>query len=605
MIGGITRRIVLVCLVNAILVAGSSRIYEKDLSRSRRDASCPSCSRDRPDALANWSSPPREPRDAANTFWSSSSAESSDPLLSSPLQSSPLQPSSLQFPRLQPPFLQPPQYGSPFPLGPANPFRGTLGGRGGHGPVIGPWSTSRRENPFSFGLGGLNPDLASAPTSPLRGLNPPISPIIPFRPSSSIIGNFGRVPYRRPNLYGLSRSEPTLLNQGKLDYDPILGSVYEDPKTKMSVVYRADKLNDDSSEEDNVPLYPSDYPRRLVNGVQANVYSSDYPRSWRVQGLVNGVPQDNAPFPVDYLRRADGGVQDVPGRKLAAVQLSRAEAIVKPLRELKVLNGAGNVVSQLRDTRMADRATEPQEHLDDTMVGAVLRHPQTDQIQDARMADRIIQGDQSRESRVTNRASQPQKHQTRDSRMADRFMQPQIDETQDARMLQSFAQSQKDQPRESRMVGSFAQPQDQSRDARMADQFSQPPEDDDRMSSIMQVPETGARHQNTPSELEILKMIQQIGTMFANRSSLEDQRKDQGRDQQGVQLAKKSNENDQAHRSNDFPGTGEVKEKRDVANGEKVPVMANDQLELSSFEDLHHETTPKTVTPVEFIETMS
>ncbi|XP_076300201.1 uncharacterized protein LOC143218715 [Lasioglossum baleicum] len=621
MIGGTIRRIVLLCLVNAILVAGSSRIYAEDLPRNRRDASCPSCSRDRPDALANWSSPPRESREASSSSWASSisqpldsvptsswassisqplDSEQSSPMVSSPLQpqswqSSPFQSPSLQYPGLQPPASQFPQPGSPYSLNPLNPYRGAIGGRGGPG-VIRPWSTSRRENPFSFGTRDLNSDLAPAPASSLYSLNPPVSPVVPFQPYSPVIRTSDRVPYGRSDIFGLSRSQSSQLSQGNVDYSPIqTGSVFNNPKSKLSVVYRADKYSDDSNEDDNVPLYPSDYPRRLVVGGQDNVYPSGYPRIWRGQGLVNRGLQDNSPsFPVDYLRRV-ATAESQNARNVAAVQLSRAETIVNPQRELRVLNGAGNIVSPFRDTRMADTVTNPQEDLQDAVVGAALRQSQTDRVQDARMTDRIMQGDQSR----TDRIAQPQKHQPRDSRMADKFVQPQIDQTQDARVLQSLAQSLKDQPRESRMAGRFVQPQDQARDTRMAEQFSQPPADNPRLSSIMQVPE--GRPRNLPSEMEIFKVIQQIGNMFANRSSQEDPQKEQERGQQGVQLAKQTNENDQVQESKVSPGPGEVKEKRDVADGERVPVMQNDMVELDSLEGIMPMTTSKilTISPIE------
>lgn len=402
-------------------------------------------------------------------------------------------------------------------------------------------------------------------------MNPLVSPLAPFQPFSPVIRTPGTIPSRRPTVLSLTESQSSQLNQGALDFAPIqMGSVYENPKPKLSMVYRADKYNDDSSEEDTAPLYPSDYPRTLVNGGPDNVYPMDYPRRPRIQVLTVTGSQGNAPpSPVDYLSRVgDVGRQD--SRNLAAAKLTRAEVIVKPQRELRVLNGAG--YSSYRDTRMADTGTKPQGDLQDVMMDAALRQPQIDHVQDAGMSDRIVQGDQPR-----------------DSRTADRFMQPRIDQTQDTRMLQSLAKSQKDQPRESRMAGTFVQPQDQSRDSWIPDQFT--PDDNLRVSSVMQLPE--ARPQDMPPQIDILKVIKHIGNMFANRTSSVEPKKDQEGDQQGAQPAKKTNENDQAHESKVSPGPGEVKEKREAADGERVPAMAKDMLEVSSLEEILSGTTTK------------
>ncbi|XP_053982840.1 uncharacterized protein LOC128878576 [Hylaeus volcanicus] len=231
----IGERVLLCLIVDVILVSGSFWNYPQNQQpRTPRHASCPSCSRDCPDALVSWYMPPSR-REYRNT-------ESFQPF----------QPSSS---------FDPAPYGS---------YNRASGSRGT------PEYPRRRENPFSFQR-EFDSDVASAPSAPVQNSGEPVNP---YQPRLPFFKHLDRSPYRKPNFYDVIRPQSMGINNRYSDYyspddEPYMEDVPRssypswdrplrplgDPQKKIHVVYRADRYTDDSMEEENPTTGPEQFPR--------------------------------------------------------------------------------------------------------------------------------------------------------------------------------------------------------------------------------------------------------------------------------------------------------------------------------------------------------
>ncbi|XP_026668472.1 uncharacterized protein LOC113464191 [Ceratina calcarata] len=219
------------CLVNAI--AGSSRFQDWDyFGRQLRHASCPSCRRERPDALVSWDSQPRREYEFE-------------------AEPSPWQGSHQSY-RSGP-------YGNPY-SSQYNAYDRAIRSRGAFGVGRGAGGAGRRENPFTIGR-DLDFDVAPAQTSVVRGLvAPPASPYQPNFPYSRISR---RTQYRKPSFYDDQTTKPLMpanrfADFGLIDNEPGFVDVrrsrgsYGNPRA----VFGTDKYLADSFEEGNPMMEP-------------------------------------------------------------------------------------------------------------------------------------------------------------------------------------------------------------------------------------------------------------------------------------------------------------------------------------------------------------
>ncbi|XP_031829903.1 uncharacterized protein LOC116425843 [Nomia melanderi] len=637
--GIVWRHFPLYLLVNVVLVAGSPGIYSSDLARSHRHASCPSCSRDCPAALANWNAAPYARGVQAETArW--------------PSGERPFEPS------------QPSLLSNPYSLNPSNPY-GRAPGSGG-APAINrsAGGTCRRENPFAFKSRDLDTDLAPAPAAVVHGLNAPVAPY-----QSRGLANLAR-PFNKAGFYDLiKRQSIPPANNEHLRYDSLeLGPpLFEDPKTKLSVVYRADKYDDGSNED--APLYPLDYPARKMAdrrpgvrrqvGVQVNgadrlgqpeqdqsrdsrlASGSNYEGQSRDFGMLQGLRFAQKDEPRNS-RMTDRFAQtrdqsrdpsDIRGFINPQDQPSDFGADQRFIQPQEDSSGDfkmdGGFIQpgedESREPGMEYGFMNPQENQSgDIRKAEIFAQPQDDQLRDSRMTDRFNQEDQTRGFRMDQRFVQPQ-DQLRDSRMTGRLNQEQ---TNGFRMDQRFDQPQ-DQLRDSRMTAGFNQPgdpsrnpsvipefinpqdqtsgfrmdqrfvqEDQSRDPRTTDRFTQREEDRSRDPSLIQVPEVRYDFRDLASNFNVMKLIHQMGAMLRNHSSLEDRTEEKNSrevEKQGgqreSQVIQKINGGDQGNKGVDPREKQlqeEVKEKRGAADRK---ITADDQLDWSGAELVPFQTT--------------
>ncbi|XP_076683612.1 uncharacterized protein LOC143376814 [Andrena cerasifolii] len=233
------------CLL-AILVCGSPRIYPSDQQTRDRRHDCSSCRRERPEALASWYAPSAK-REYAG-----------------------LEPEVPRWPSNRPFQPNPSFYPSPY-----NVYGGAPRGRGGPGivslrGVAHPPGTYIREEPFNFHQRDLGFDVAAPPAALVRGVG---APSIPYQPRIPVTRSLGRSPYQSSSFYDVIKRE-----SGPEDNDRYTGfdlsgdeapedvhgssRVYEDPKKKLPVVYRADKYADDSLDQGNPNAPAEEYFRR-------------------------------------------------------------------------------------------------------------------------------------------------------------------------------------------------------------------------------------------------------------------------------------------------------------------------------------------------------
>ncbi|XP_015430399.1 PREDICTED: uncharacterized protein LOC107186941 [Dufourea novaeangliae] len=604
--GHFRRRVLLCLVVNAILVAGSPRTYSNGVPRRIRHASCSSCRRDRPSALANWYAPPSSGEyrggDSETSGW----------------------PSGQQF--------QPSASfnSNPYSYNPPNPYIRAPGGRGGPG-INRSGGTCKRENPFE--PRNVNSNVAAAPAAPVHGLVTPATPYQPRRPMSR---SLDRSSYRKPNFHDLiKRQFETPVNEEYPEYDtPIARPSLEDPTTKLGVVYRADKQDVDPDEDEHGYLYPSDYPRPLDFPLpdergQAPQMAQRFvqPHSdQRQYGMIDGFGQPQRDQRDSIVADRFGQPQRDQSR-----DYNMAERFVQPQRD------------QSRDSIMPDRFVQPQRDQRDSIMADRFDQPQRDQ-RESIMAERFVQAQRDqRDSIMTHTFDQPQRDQResimperfvqaqrdqRDSIMADRFDQPQRDQREsimaerfvqaqrdqrdsimtdrfdqpqrdqrESIMAERFVQAQRDQrdsimadrfdqpqrdQRESIMAERFVQAQRDQRDSIMAERFDQPKSDQSRDYSMVHVPEVRFNPYNLPPELNVLKLMQTInrdGIVVGNDSTWEDQKLEAERSSPKVV------END------DVEEAGAVKEMNDSdhANGgfdsqeEKLPEKFQERRDLEDW----------------------
>ncbi|XP_076397629.1 uncharacterized protein LOC143266061 [Megachile rotundata] len=212
------RVLVLPCLF-AILVSGSPGIYQDDLVRSLRHASCPSCRRERPDALVSWySEPVREYR-----------------------------------------ALEPEAPWSNFQLdAPMYPYERALRSRGG--PPFRLRSPGKREDPFSL-EGDVNFDLAPTPAAPVRGLEGPRE----YQPRYQYPRPMPRPSYLKPSFYN-KISRDTDLGSGRYDRYDGFRSVYEEPRKPYEVRSQSYPL------VERPLVQPQPYPVHMGRRIQSQSY---------------------------------------------------------------------------------------------------------------------------------------------------------------------------------------------------------------------------------------------------------------------------------------------------------------------------------------------
>nr|XP_034184977.1 uncharacterized protein LOC117606534 [Osmia lignaria] len=228
-------RALLPCLF-AILVSGSPTFYQDYQEvRNQRHASCPSCRRERPDALVSWYSEP-----VRREFL-------------------PLEPEVDQWPAEQQVQPDPLYY---------NPYDRAVRSRGGP-PFRSLADASKRENPFAFQR-DITFDLAPAPTAPVRGLD---DPALDSQPPYQVSRNLGMTNYMKPNLYNtISRQSDLATPNRYSDYglsyeEPSFGGFglsnsYEDTNKKPYQAYRSGRYPDHSFGVERPLVQPQPYPQR-------------------------------------------------------------------------------------------------------------------------------------------------------------------------------------------------------------------------------------------------------------------------------------------------------------------------------------------------------
>ncbi|CAL7942096.1 unnamed protein product [Xylocopa violacea] len=241
------RTLALFCLlVNAILGSAQFQSWDQQTRRFRH-ASCPSCRRERPDALVSWDRPPR--RGLYPEF---------EPEIDPWHVSQPYRPK----PNFYPPLRSNP-YENPYSDPYNNRYNGALRGRGAPG-FVRPEGASRRENLFTIGR-DLDFDMAPAQAAPvpsIGGFIPPVQPQTPF--SRAPI----KTPYGKPSFYDLIRGQSNLVpDNGYTDYslpvsEPYFDgtkrypSLYKETNREFRPIFRADRYLDDSIEQSNPMVEP-------------------------------------------------------------------------------------------------------------------------------------------------------------------------------------------------------------------------------------------------------------------------------------------------------------------------------------------------------------
>ncbi|XP_033332649.2 uncharacterized protein LOC117224089 [Megalopta genalis] len=305
-------------------------------------------------------------------------------------------------------------------------------------------------------------------------------------------------------------------------------------------------------------------------------------------------------YPSDYPRKQFDSRTDVFELRRPTVQLDRTELIGRPSRVYggpRVMYGGNYRLDRSKESRITDRPSEPQKNqhlgailsqglvelLEDQSRDLRVGKPQIDQTRDSRMAQRlsVLPENQFRESRMEQNHNQLQ-----DLRMTHELGHVQGNQLRDSKMADRFRQHQDAQPKDFKMANRFGQG-DQFRNLRLADKLIKSQEKPFRTSSVMHVPDTGFTPQDQLSEQDILKIMQQIGAMVTNRSNAVEQK----RGQQEVKIS-----SDHTDGSPDSPKKDEAKEKRDTVDEKNVPVNANDGIFLSHIDyDLPEEMTTQTL----------
>lgn len=232
-----------------------------------------------------------------------------------------LEPEVQRWPSNQPFQPQPSFYPSHY-----NIYGGAPRGRGGPGIAY------TRHDPFPLQQRDLGFDLAATPAAPVRGIG---APSTLYQPRPLVTRSLGMAPYQSSSFYDvIKRESGSEANNGYTGFDPsgdetsienVHGPLrsYEDPRKKVSVVYRAAKYADDSLDQGNSNAPAEEYFRRQA------------PEHYSRRQAPELYPTTQAPeqysrrqAPGQYIRR-----QAPDGRTPAARQAEEVERFQQPRRE--------------------------------------------------------------------------------------------------------------------------------------------------------------------------------------------------------------------------------------------------------------------------------